>query len=42
LKAPQRSPCIDPKTPRRMAAPERPAQQPQRRPPSHITEATER
>src|SRR6266481_2224961 len=42
LRVPPGSRRIDPKTPRRLAAPERPVQQPQRRPPSHITEATER
>jgi hypothetical protein len=42
LKVPPGSRCVDPKTPRRLAAPERPARQPQRQLPNHIIEATER
>jgi Cu/Ag efflux protein CusF len=42
LKVPPGSRCIDQKTSRRLAAPERPARQPQRRRPNHIIEATER
>src|SRR6266446_1799469 len=41
LKVAPGSRCTDPKIPRRLAAPERPAR-PQQRPPSHTTEATEK